>query len=85
VFREQKWFGRFDEPIQIEETSASKYVDVLGRRACHLEVQGPDLSAKPNSRYLSLQKEISLNSLVISPNSLVLSMELIMGLGILDT
>ena len=51
-----------NEPIQIEETNASGYVDVLGRRACHLEVQGPDLSAKPSSQFLSLQKEISLNS-----------------------
>jgi hypothetical protein len=51
-----------NEPIQIEETNASGYVDVLGCRACHLEVQGPDLSAKPNSQFLSLQKEISLNS-----------------------
>lgn len=51
-----------NEPIQVEETNASGYVDVLGRGGCHLEGQGPDLSDKPNSQFLSLQKEISLSS-----------------------
>lgn len=51
-----------NEPIQLEETNASGYVDLLGRGACHQEIQGPDMSARPNSQLLSLPKGISLNS-----------------------
>lgn len=51
-----------NEPVPVEERSASGYVDLLGQGACHLEIQGPDLSAKPNSQFINLPKGIFLNS-----------------------
>jgi hypothetical protein len=51
-----------NEPIQLEETNASGYVDLMGRGACHHKIQGVNLSCKPNSQFLSFPKGISFNS-----------------------
>lgn len=61
-FESRNGLADLNEPIHVEETTASGSVDVLGRGDYHHEAQGPDLSAKPNSQFLSLQKGISFNS-----------------------
>ncbi|KAF5449558.1 hypothetical protein F2P56_029990 [Juglans regia] len=51
-----------NEPILVEEASASGHVDLLSQSASCRETQCPDLSAKPNLQFPSLPKGTLLNS-----------------------
>ncbi|XP_057947984.1 uncharacterized protein LOC131143727 [Malania oleifera] len=46
-----------NEPIQVEEASASASVDFRSHAACHAEVQNHEICAKPKSHFLGLPKE----------------------------
>ncbi|KAK3027371.1 hypothetical protein RJ639_040169 [Escallonia herrerae] len=50
-----------NEPIQIEAANAPESVDFLGRYACHREIRGLDLSAKPKSQYQGSCQELFAN------------------------
>ncbi|KAL5761677.1 hypothetical protein ACOSP7_017941 [Xanthoceras sorbifolium] len=51
-----------NEPLPVEETNNSRYLDLLGHASCDGENEGCELSAKPKSQLQGLPKEISLNS-----------------------
>ncbi|KAH7516039.1 hypothetical protein FEM48_Zijuj10G0092200 [Ziziphus jujuba var. spinosa] len=54
-----------NEPVQLEETketNASAFIDLLGHDSCNGKIQGSDMSAKPNSQYLGLPKDLPLSS-----------------------
>lgn len=51
-----------NEPVQLEETNASAFIDLLGHDSCNGKIQGSDGSAKPNSQYLGLPKDMPLSS-----------------------
>lgn len=60
-----------NEPIQLEETkesNASVYVDLLGHDTCNGKSQGSNATAKTNSQFLGLPKNISLSSYRDSTN-----------------
>lgn len=61
-FESRSGLADLNEPIQVDETNASRHVDLLGQVATYRETQGPDLSAKPNLQIQSLPKGIALNS-----------------------
>ncbi|GAV74551.1 DUF863 domain-containing protein [Cephalotus follicularis] len=59
-FRSTNSLANLNEPIQVEETKASTYADILGHASSQGEIQSHELSGKSKSQPLELPKGISL-------------------------
>lgn len=51
-----------NEPIQVEDGNSPKFVEFSGRSACHEEIRGLDISAKPKSHFVDLSQDFLQNS-----------------------
>ncbi|KAF8408161.1 hypothetical protein HHK36_007303 [Tetracentron sinense] len=57
-----------NEPIEVEEATASAFVDFLGPVTCHREIQGQDLSVKRNSGFRDMPTKFSQNTQKVMGN-----------------